>query len=85
LQFVPQPSATNSQALSKAFTARVSAYVWVSQGDHAKLITSASATKIDDESFLGILSPFLQVTPNAVDEFLIKGISNSEKPYSMSP
>jgi hypothetical protein len=71
--------------LSKAFTAWVAAYVWVSQGDHAKRMVSANTIKISDESFLGILSPFVQETANAVDEFLIKEISNSEKPCSMSP
>lgn len=67
------------------FNVRISATSPVNQGDQAGRMISANATKMDDENILGIFKPFLQRTPKAADEFLIKGISNSEKPCGMSP
>lgn len=57
-QFVPQPSATDPQALSKAWTARAAADVSVSQGDHAQIMISANPTRTIDEDLLSIISPF---------------------------
>jgi hypothetical protein len=64
LQVVPQPSATNSQALLNEFTARASADARVSQGDHAQITINANTTKISGESFLSMMNPFFQVTLN---------------------
>src|SRR3990172_1051240 len=58
LQSVPQPSATNSQALLNESTARCSAWRFVSQGDQMQSVASNATTASPENLFLSMNSLF---------------------------